>query len=74
MSNKAKWRNYTKQELAKIVKESKSNRDVARALGYSANGGGTMQSLNRMYKQLNLDTSQDVYLRQLKFLYSKRLR
>lgn len=57
MSNKARWRNYTKQELAKIVKESKSNRDVARALGYSANGGGTMQSLNRMYKQLNLDTS-----------------
>lgn len=57
MSNKAKWRNFSKQQIERIVKESKSNRDVARALGYSANGGGTMQSLNRMYKELNLDTS-----------------
>ena len=57
MSNIAKWRTFSRQEIEKIVKESKSNRDVARALGYSANGGGTMQSLNRMYEELNLDTS-----------------
>lgn len=36
MSNKAKWRNFSKEELAEIVKTSYSNREVARKLGYKA--------------------------------------
>lgn len=57
MSNKAKWRNFSKEELAEIVKTSYSNREVARKLGYKADGGGTMASLRNMYQELNLDTS-----------------
>lgn len=54
--NQAKWRSFSKEELEEIVKNSKSTREVARKLGYSLNGGGTMQSLKRMYEELNLDT------------------
>lgn len=57
ISNKAKWRYYSKEELENIVKNSYSNREVARKLGYSQDGGGTMRTLKNMYKELNLDTS-----------------
>jgi hypothetical protein len=57
MSNKAKWRNFTKEEIEKIVSESYSNREVARKLGYSQDGGGTMASIKKMYEELELDTS-----------------
>lgn len=57
MGNKAKWRNFTNEQLIKIVAESNSNREVARKLGYAIDGGGTMQSLKKMYQELNLDTS-----------------
>lgn len=57
MSNKAKWRNFSKDEILEIVKTSYSNREVARKLGYAIDGGGTMASLKKMYLELNLDTS-----------------
>lgn len=57
MGNKAKWRSFSKEEIEQIVKNSRSNREVAAALGYSKEGGGTMQSLHKMYQELNLDTS-----------------
>lgn len=57
MSNKAKWRNFSKDEISEIVKTSYSNREVARKLGYAIDGGGTMASLKKMYLELNLDTS-----------------
>jgi len=57
MSNKAKWRNFSREELSEIVKDSYSNREVARKLGYAIDGGGTMASLKKMYEELNLDTS-----------------
>lgn len=57
MSNVAKWRNFSKEEISEIVKTSYSNREVARKLGYAINGGGTMASLKKMYSELNLDTS-----------------
>ena len=53
----AKWRNYTKKELEEIVKNSKSDRDVAEALGYNKDSGSAKQTLHQMYKELNLDTS-----------------
>lgn len=57
MSNKAKWRNFSKEEISEIVKNSYSNREVARKLGYAVDGGGTMASLKKMYLELDLDTS-----------------
>lgn len=57
MSNKAKWREYSKEQLQEIVNECRSLREVARKLGYSINGGGTMQSLHKMVEELNLDIS-----------------
>lgn len=57
MSSKAKWRTFSKEELADIVKSSYSTREVARKLGYAADGGGTIASLKKMYQELNLDTS-----------------
>ena len=57
MSNKAKWRNFSKEEISEIVQTSYSNREVARKLGYAVDGGGTMASLKKMYLELELDTS-----------------
>lgn len=57
MSNKAKWKNYSREQLEEIVKNSRSNREVARKLGYKVDGGGTLASLKNMYKELKLDTS-----------------
>ena len=57
MSNRAKWRNYDRQTLEQIVKESFSMREVARKLGYAQDGGGTIQSLKNMCNELDLDTS-----------------
>lgn len=57
MSNRAKWRNFSTEEIITIVQQSYSNREVARKLGYVADGGGTMASLKRMYQELNIDTS-----------------
>lgn len=57
MSNRAKWRNYDRQTLEQIVKESFSMREVARKLGYAQDGGGTIQSLKNMCQELNLDIS-----------------
>ncbi len=53
----AKWRKFSVEDISKIVNESSSNREVARKLGYSDNGGGTMSSLKKMYEELELDTS-----------------
>ena len=57
MGHIAKWREFSREEIEKIVKESYSDREVARRLGYAQNGGGTMKSLHGMYQELNLDTS-----------------
>lgn len=53
----AKWRKFSREEIEEIVKNSNSTREVARKMGYSQEGGGTMASLKRMYEELNLDTS-----------------
>lgn len=55
--SQAKWRKFSKEELQEIVKNSKSDRDVAKAIGYSPRSGGASQSLHRMYSELGLDTS-----------------
>ncbi len=57
MGNIAKWRKYSKEELEKIVVESRSYREVARKLGYAMDGGGTIKSMHVMCEELKLDTS-----------------
>lgn len=57
MSNIAKWRTFSKEEVEKIVAESHSIREVARKMGYAPNGGGTIQSLKNMIEEYQLDTS-----------------
>ena len=57
MSRIAKWRAFSKQQIEEIVKNSRSDREVAEKLGYAKDGGGTKQSLHNMYAQLELDTS-----------------
>lgn len=54
---KAKWENFTKEQIADIVANSTSNREVAEKLGYIKDGGGTMATLKKMYEKLGLDTS-----------------
>lgn len=57
MSNKARWRNFSKEQIEQFVKDSYSYRELANKFGYSQNGGGTMASLKKMVKELKLDTS-----------------
>lgn len=57
MSNIAKWRKFSREELEDIIKNSFSLREVARKLGYAQDGGGTIASLKRMCEELNFDTS-----------------
>ena len=57
MSNRAKWRKFSTEEISEIVSNSYSNREVARKLGYKVDGGGTMASLKKMYQELDIDTS-----------------
>ncbi len=57
MSNKAKWRNYSKEEIEQFVKDSYSYRELAKKFGYAQDGGGTMSSLKKMVEELNLDVS-----------------
>ena len=44
MSNRAKWRQYTKDQLQVFVEESISFRELAGKLGYERDGGGTITS------------------------------
>ena len=39
MSNKAKWRNYSKEEIEQFVKDSYSYRELAKKFGYAQDGG-----------------------------------
>ena len=52
-----KWEKFSREEIEQFVKESKSNREVARKIGYGQDGGGTMKTLKDMYKELDIDTS-----------------
>ena len=57
MSNIAKWRKFSVEELSEMVKNSKSYRELAGKIGYARDGGGTITSLKKMCLELNLDTS-----------------
>lgn len=56
MSNHAKWRAYSTEELQKIVNECYSLREVAAKLGYKKDGGGTIKSIHNMIEERHLNT------------------
>lgn len=57
MGRIAKWRQIPEDEFAKMVAESLSFRELARKVGYSENGGGTLSALHTAVKERHLDTS-----------------
>ena len=57
MANKARWRQFSKEEIEQIIQESRSFREVAQKMGYAKDSGGTMTSLRKMCEELELDTS-----------------
>lgn len=57
MSNIAKWRTFTREQIEEIVASSTSVREIAHKMGYQRDGGGTIASLKKMLEEYNLDTS-----------------
>ena len=49
--------NFTKEELAQIVAESNSNREVLSKLGYSTVGGNNNKTLKDRLLKYGIDTS-----------------
>ena len=52
-----KWEYFTKDELAKFVKESFSYADVCEKVGYQRNGGSGSNAIREMIKFYNFDIS-----------------
>lgn len=52
-----KYEQYTKEELQSFCDESTSLRELARKIGYSQNGGGSIQTVKEMIKSLDLNCS-----------------
>lgn len=57
MSSKAKWRNFTRQEIEEFVQESYSYATLAEKLGYNKNTGSYSRSMKIMIEELSLDIS-----------------
>lgn len=57
MSNKAKWKSFTEDEIREIVKQSRSYRDMAERMGYKPDGGSTSKIMKELIEKFNLDTS-----------------
>lgn len=52
-----KWENFSREELAVIVKEARSYREIALKCGYSTSGGGSIKSIKEMIDYHQLDVS-----------------
>lgn len=57
MGKQAKWKEFSEEEIRQIVAESNSNAEVGAKLGYVRTGGGSMESIHKMYEYYNIDTS-----------------
>lgn len=57
MPNVARWRKLDPEYIRQVVKECKSDRQVAERLGYNKDSGSCKSTLHNMYKELNIDTS-----------------
>ena len=54
---KAKWKNFTKEEITQFVKESISFRELQQKLGYSANSGSAHKILEKVLDDYEIDYS-----------------
>ena len=57
MGKQAKWKEFSEEEIRQIVANSKSNAEVAQKLGYVKTGGGSIESIHKMYEYYGIDTS-----------------
>lgn len=57
MTNKAKWKNFSEEEIKKIVAESRSYRDMAIKMGYAPDGGSSSKKMKEIVEERKLDTS-----------------
>jgi 5-methylcytosine-specific restriction endonuclease McrA len=57
MGKQAKWKEFSEEQIKEIVANATSDKQVAEALGYSRTGGGSMESIHKMYEFYNIDTS-----------------
>lgn len=57
MSNKAKWKNFSIEEIEKIIKESLSYSEVCRKLGYADKSGNITRIKNKINNEWKIDTS-----------------
>lgn len=55
--HKARWRNFTRQEIEQYVKESYSFATLANKLGYSVDCGSYLTTMKSMIAELGLDVS-----------------
>ena len=53
----AKWKQFTKEQIELIVKESKSFREMAVKLGYSPDGGSSIATMKKVIEEYQIDTS-----------------
>ena len=54
---KAKWKNFTKEEIARLTKESISFRELQQKLGYSSNSGSAHKILEEVLNNYQIDYS-----------------
>lgn len=57
MARLAKWKQLPEEEFISLFNESHSYRELARKIGYSQDGGGTIKSLHEAVQFYNLDDS-----------------
>lgn len=57
MAKTVKWRNFTRQEIEKFVRESYSYATLAEKLGYDSKSGSYAQSMRTMINELQLNVS-----------------
>ena len=53
----AKWKRISEEEFARLVKESRSFRELASKLDYNPDSGSAISSIKHGIKERNLDTS-----------------
>lgn len=54
---KAKWKNFTKEEIEQFVKDSTSFRQLIIKMGYSPTGGSTGKRIEKVLNDYNIDYS-----------------
>lgn len=57
MGKVAKWRKFTEEEFAELVRQSISFQELAEKVGYVKTSGSAIQALHKAIEERNLDTS-----------------